>query len=102
MIVPYAHYPLSKDYRMLWNLAQRHSIVCIVDMEHGKPGTARDITSTTHSPDWSPKLVQVGSRGIGHVWAESVDEFVAGCEACNLEWIVPYGNLDANSTRLTR
>lgn len=92
MIVPYAHYPASRDYRLLWELAHHHSIICIVDMEHGKPDSPRDIARTTHSPEWSPELVQVGSRGIGHVWAESADEFIAGCHACNLEWLVPPSN----------
>ena len=89
MITPYANYSISRDYKLLWELAHVNSIICIVDMEHGEPETPRDVAKTTHSPTWSPSVVSVGSRGIGHVWAESVEEFVAGCEACNLEWIVP-------------
>jgi hypothetical protein len=89
MIVPTANYPTSRDYGRLWELAHTAAIVCIVDMEHGKPGTCRDIARSVHSPEWSPELVQVGSRGIGHVWAESLEAFIAGCEQCNLEWLVP-------------
>lgn len=89
MIVPTANYPTSRDYRQLWELAHTAAIVCIVDMDHGKPDTCRDIARTVHSPEWSPELVQVGSRGIGHVWAKSLDAFIAGCEQCNLEWLVP-------------
>jgi hypothetical protein len=89
MIVPTANYPTSRDYRQLWELAHTAAIVCIVDMDHGKPDTCRDIARTAHSPEWSPELVQVGSRGIGHVWAESLEAFIAGCEQCNLEWLVP-------------
>lgn len=89
MIVPYAGYQTFRDYRKLWELAHIASIVCIVDMEHGEPNTCRDIARTIYSPDWSPELVQVGSRGVGHVWAKSIEQFIAQCEACRLEWLVP-------------
>ena len=89
MIVPTANYTISRDYGQLWELAHTAAIVCIVDMEHGKPGTCRDIARTTYSPDYEPKLVQVGSRGIGHVFAFNVVEFIAQCKQCNLEWLVP-------------
>jgi hypothetical protein len=95
MIVPTANYPTSRNYRQLWELAHTAAVACIVDMDHGKPDTCRDIARTTHSPEWSPELVQVGSRGIGHVWAESLEAFIAGCEQCNLEWLVPPAALAA-------
>lgn len=88
-IVPTANYPTSRDYGQLWELAHTAAIVCIVDMDHGKPGTCRDITRTAYSPDYEPKLVQVGSRGSSHVFAFNVVEFIAQCEQCNLEWLVP-------------
>jgi hypothetical protein len=91
MIVPIANYQTSRDYRQLWTLAQTAAIVCIVDFQPGKPRTCRDIASTIHSPEYSPELVQVSSRGIGHIWAESVESFIAQCEHCNLEWLVPPG-----------
>jgi hypothetical protein len=59
------------------------------------PIICRDIAHTTYSPEWSPKVVQVGSRGRGNVWAESLEEFVAGCTLCNLEWLVPPVAADA-------
>ena len=89
MIVPTANYPTSRDYCQLWELAHTAAIVCIVDMEHGKPGTCRDIARTTYSPDYMPKLVQVGSRGTSHVFAFNVVKFIAQCKQCNLEWLVP-------------
>jgi hypothetical protein len=95
MIVPIANYQTSRDYHKLWELAHHASIVCIVDHEPGKPETCRDIAHTTHSPEWSPDVVQVGSRGRGSVWAESLEEFVAGCTLCNLEWLVPPVAADA-------
>jgi hypothetical protein len=91
MIVPIANYQTSRDYRQLWTLAQTAAIVCIVDFQPGKPRTCRDIASTIHSPEYSPELVQVSSRGIGHIWAESVESFIAQCEHCNLEWLMPPG-----------
>jgi hypothetical protein len=33
--------------------------------------------------------VQVVSRGVVHFWAQSLEEFIVGCEQCNLEWLVP-------------
>jgi hypothetical protein len=89
MIVPYAKYQTSRDYRKLWELAHIASIICILDMQLGKPNTCRDIALTTHSPDWSPEVVQVGARGIGYVWAESIEEFIAQCQASRLEWLIP-------------
>ena len=89
MIVPTANYPTSRDYGRLWDLAHTAAIACIVDMYPGRSGTRRDIASTTHSPDYLPNLVQVGSQGIIYVWAESLKAFIAQCEHCNLEWLVP-------------
>jgi len=97
MIVPIANYQTSRDYPRLWELAHHASIVCIVDFKHGTddPIICRDIAHTTYSPEWSPKVVQVGSRGRGNVWAESLEEFVAACTLCNLEWLVPPFAADA-------
>ena len=89
MIVPYAKYQTSRDYRKPWELAHIASILCIIDMERGKLGTCREIARTNHSPDCSLDLVQVGARGIGYVWAESIDEFIAQCQASRLEWLIP-------------
>ena len=89
MIVPTANYPTSRDYTQLWELAHTAAIVCIVDMDHGRPDTCRDIARTIHSPDQLHEMVQIGSRGVGHVCAESLEAFIAQCEHCNLEWLVP-------------
>lgn len=85
MIVPYAGYQTSRDYRKLWELAHIVSIICIVDFDHGDANTCRDIARTIYSPDWSPELVQVGA----YVWAESIEQFIAQCQARNLEWLIP-------------
>jgi hypothetical protein len=89
MIAPLADYPLSRDYERLWGLAHHHRIVCIVDMDRGKPGTPRDVVSTLYSHEYAPGVVQVSSRGCTHIYAESVEEFIACCRLCNLEWLIP-------------
>ena len=92
MIVPLANYSTSRDYRRLWELAHDHSIVCVVDYEPGIPDTCRDIAATAYSTERKPDMVQVSSRGIGRIWAESIEEFIAQCEHCNLEWLQPLPN----------
>ena len=89
MIVPLANYSTSRDYRRLWELAHDHSIVCVVDYEPGIPVTCRDIATTGYSKECNPDVVKVSSRGIGHIWAESIEQFIAQCEHCNLEWLQP-------------
>jgi hypothetical protein len=89
MIVPFAEYKTSRDYRNLWELAHIASIVCIVDKKDGKRSTRRDLARTLYSRDWKPELVQVGSQRVKHVWAKSLEQFIAQCEACSLEWLIP-------------
>jgi hypothetical protein len=88
MIVPTANYPTSRDYHQLWKLTHAAAIVCIVDCDPGK-SDCRDIARTAHSPDDLPQLVQIGSRGACYVWAETIEDFIAQCQQCNLEWLVP-------------
>ena len=95
MIVPLANYSTSRDYRRLWELAHDHSIVCVVDYLPGIPDTCRDIAATRHSKEWDPDVVQVSSRGIGRIWAESIEQFIEGCEHYNLEWLQPLPNPEA-------
>ena len=92
MIVPLANYSTSRDYRRLWELAHDHSIVCFVDCLPGNPKTGRVVATTKHSKEWNPDVIAVCSRGTGHIWAESIEEFIAQCEHCNLEWLQPLPN----------
>ena len=92
MIVPLANYSTSRDYRRLWELAHDHSIVCIVDGLPGVSMARRDIGTTVYSKEWNPEWIQVISKGIGHIWAESIEEFIAQCEHYNLEWLQPLPN----------
>ena len=86
MILPLANYSTSRDYRRLWELAHDHSIVCVIY------GIYRDIATTRCSTEWSPDVIQVCSRGLGHIWAKSIEDFIAQCEDCNLEWLQPLPN----------
>ena len=92
MIVPLANYSTSRDYRRLWELAHDHSIVCVVDCLPGNPETYRDVATTRHSKEWNPDVIPVYSRGICHVWAKSIEQFIAQCKHCNLEWLQPLPN----------
>lgn len=89
IVVPTANYLTSRDYCQLWELAHNAAVVCVVDTGYGKYYACRDIAITTHSPEWHLKFVQVVSRGVVHFWAQSLEEFIVGCEQCNLEWLVP-------------
>ena len=92
MIVPLAHYSTSRNYRRLWELAHDHMIVCVVDCKPGVSESYRDIATTRYSKEWSPDVMEVCSRGIGHIWAKSIEEFIAQCEHCRLEWLQPLPN----------
>ena len=92
MIPPLANYSTSRDYRRLWELAHDHSIVCFVDYLPGISETCRDVAATGHSGEWDSNVIQVSSRGIGRIWADSIEQFIAQCERCNLEWLQPLPN----------
>ena len=92
MTLPLANYSTSRDYRRLWELAHDHSIVCMVDYEPVIHDIYRDIATTRYFPEWSPSMMLVISRGVNHVLAESIEEFIAKCEDCNLEWLQPLPN----------
>lgn len=75
-------YPLSKDYEKLYKLSKKQSVICIVDYYE-----CRDICKTAYveGEDW----VEVRARGIGYIWAISLEEFIAQCQSVNLEWVTP-------------
>lgn len=77
------NYLFSTDYEALWELAQKQSVVCDVSY-YG----CRDIAQTICSLGPNP-VVQVSARGIGYVYADSLEDFVVGCQGCDLRWIVP-------------
>lgn len=88
-------YTTSRDYAALWELAQKQSVVCVVDYDW-RDGTkaSRDIAQTIASP-WSiggmDNRITIGVRvrGIEYAGGKNCEQFVASCERCNLEWLIP-------------
>ena len=71
-------YPMSRDYRLLWSLAQRQSVVCIVDYHGGAqrdlseaPPPMRDIAHTIRNQDGN---VSVSARGVGYAGSIGTSE----------------------------
>jgi hypothetical protein len=77
-----SNYYLSKDYEALYELAQKQSVVCIVDYF-----SCRDVCQTLYNS--YSNVIEVCSRGHGYIFAENMEDFIAICEPLNLEWIVP-------------
>ncbi len=76
------NYQLSKDYETLYELAQKQSVVCIVDYD-----SCRDVCQTLYIS--GSNCIEICSRGHCYIFAENVEEFKALCEHLNIEWIVP-------------
>jgi hypothetical protein len=80
-----AGYNGSRDYGRLADLARVRSIICIVDYQE-----CRDVAHTIFTTcganleSWC-----VSGRGIGYVHAFNRADFIARCEAANLEFIEP-------------
>lgn len=88
-----AGYTTSRDYRELWELAQRQSVVCIVDSSCRPRPVYRLVAQTITARDG---LVSVRSRGTGYADSigtseqlDGVEVFVRECQDVHLEWIVP-------------
>ena len=85
---PIAKYKTSRDYSLLWDLAQDQSIVCVVDYRFGPADegpACRDVCHTL-KPGY---FLEVSARGIGYVTAANISEFTQQCESLNLEWFPP-------------
>lgn len=78
-------YETSRDYAKLWELAQRQSVVCVVDFFGGLDTPCRDIAQTIRNPH----EVHVSVRGRTYAFGQDAEEFAESCERVNLEWIVP-------------
>jgi hypothetical protein len=79
-------YTTSKDYKLLFELMQKTSVICIIDYDFSDlTEPSRDIAKTAYKDgDY-----QIGARGISYLWAETKDEFVRYCERQNVEFIPP-------------
>lgn len=90
MIVREFKYRTKTNYAELWGLAQRESVICILDTSYAySEGASQDIARTL----WNGQLMAVGARGIGYINAETPEEFAAQAAAVSLEWLDPCGPL---------
>jgi hypothetical protein len=81
-------YPTSRDYAKLWELAQKQSVVCVVDFGKDCRDVAQTITNACYT--------HVSARGICYTDGDTVEKFTAGCARVNLEWLVPDEDLKAD------
>lgn len=82
-----AGYQTSRNYARLWDLAQKQSVVCLVDylMTTGNP--CRDVCKTS----WDGTTMRMNARGISYLAIPRTKaEFIKQCQECNVEWIVPH------------
>lgn len=84
-------YKTSRDYERLWELAQKASVICIVDMifyDGGAP--SRDVAHTLFRAGgkYGP-VCELSARGIGYIFGDGKDDFVAQCAHHNVEFIEP-------------
>ena len=76
-----ANYKTSRDYALLWELAQENNIVCFVDYD-------TDIVDVCETL-WNGSSVQLSVRGFSYIYTRSKDAFVDICTSKNLQWIIP-------------
>jgi hypothetical protein len=82
-------YPTSIDYVELWELAQKASVICIVDGMGSAP--PRELSHTVTIED--DGITHLGICGPGrrsYLSARGVAEFVAACKQYHVEYIVPH------------
>ncbi len=90
LTVPFANYPVSRDYEKLWELAQKVDVVCTLD-QTSIHGTYRTVGHTGYAPRWLPGYVTFYTRGYSTFQSKSMPRFIAYCSRQNLEWLVPPG-----------
>lgn len=91
-------YEFSNDYEQLWVIAHRQSVACVVSYNEpvplwlwsdrlisGESCNSRDICQTISTPN----AISVSVRGCTYISASKLKDFIAQCERCKLEWIVP-------------
>jgi hypothetical protein len=76
------YYPMSRDYGILWVLAHRQGVICVVDNLD-----CRDVAQTLAMDD-TKGSVHVSSRGICYVAASDAESFSKSCREINLEWVL--------------
>lgn len=76
-----AGYQTSKDYKRLWEIAIKQSVLCVCDYHE-----CRDSAQTIYD---SAGVLFVSARGVSYICAKSVNEFIEQCQKINLEWVIP-------------
>ena len=76
-------YRMSRDYAVLWNLAQKQSVVCVCD--YGSSHVCRDDAQTICRDG----EVAICARGIEYVSGDSVEVFALRCDMEQVEFVVP-------------
>ena len=76
-------YKTSRDYKELFEMMTKASVVCVVD--YGETGRCRDVAHTL----FRDGVYQISARGISYVCAETLEEFIKQCESDNVEFIPP-------------
>ena len=93
-------YATSTDYRKLWELAQRQSVVCLVQHQvqyrwatgqNSVGGNLMDVAQTIAMPDDSGKVwcIDISCRGSNYVQGFGIDDFAEQCQRANVQWLVP-------------
>jgi len=84
-------YRVSRDYRLVWELARRQGVVCVVDYTDGarlaREERLRDVCATLCIDG----TVHLSVRGCCYVSAGDPDVFARFCDELRVEWIVPRG-----------
>ncbi|RJP48775.1 MAG: hypothetical protein C4586_08670 [Anaerolineaceae bacterium] len=86
-------YSMSEDYELLWDLAQKQSVVCEVDYDSrnndpSKP--IRDIAATRSHKHRDEIVVEVEVRGYGYIYATDKEDFLMQCRRSRLKFILPH------------
>lgn len=78
-------YTTSRDYAKLWELAQKQSVVCVVDFDWRDGDVSRDVAHTI----WNGRHLHVSCRGVSYADGDSLADFERSARRSNLEWLVP-------------
>jgi hypothetical protein len=85
-------YKTSQDYKLLYGLMKKASVICIVDCTKcfDSQSVARDVARTSYlKPSCLTEIYAILSRDVAYFWAENKDWFIKQCIKYNVEFIEP-------------
>lgn len=99
-------YQFSRDYELLWELAQRSAVVCFIDYRFRwndkSENPCRDVASTMClREDGMMHHISIGVRGLSYIEADTFGRFAQACEDKNLEFLLPIRGEDQPDKYLT-